>query len=80
MDSQVLAALLGALVGGLASGLAALGGSVIVEKMKLRKTTRVRMYEELLPPLRDIASKDMTRIQSRSGPYLDLKGLTPSVN
>jgi hypothetical protein len=62
MDSQVLAALLGALVGGLASGIAALGGSVIVEKMKLRKTVRIRMYEELLPPIRDTASKYMETI------------------
>jgi hypothetical protein len=51
MSDQVLAALLGALVGGLASGVAALGGSVIVERMKLRTATRIRMYEELLPPI-----------------------------
>jgi hypothetical protein len=57
MEGQVLAALLGALVGGLASGLAALGGSVLVEKMKLRKATRIRMYEELLPPIRDATTK-----------------------
>jgi hypothetical protein len=68
MDSQVLAALLGALVGGLASGLAALGGSVIVERMKLRKTVRIRMYEELLPPIRDRVSKYRTAISEDERP------------
>lgn len=35
-STELWAALLGALVGGIASGLASLGGSVLVEKMKLR--------------------------------------------
>jgi hypothetical protein len=51
--SELRAALIGALVGGLASGLAALGGSVVVERMKLRKTVLIRMYEELLPVVED---------------------------
>jgi hypothetical protein len=49
--SELRAALIGALVGGLASGLAALGGSVIVERMKITKAARMRMHEELLPPI-----------------------------
>lgn len=49
MSSELVAALVGALVGGLASGLAALGGAVLVEKMKLRKSVRMRIYEELVP-------------------------------
>jgi hypothetical protein len=43
----LLAALLGALVGGVAT----LTGSVLVKRWELRKTTRIRMYDELLPAL-----------------------------
>jgi hypothetical protein len=39
------AALLGAIVG----GLLALAGSVLVNRWELRRTARLRMYEELLP-------------------------------
>jgi hypothetical protein len=65
---EMLAALIGALVGGLASGLAALGGSLFVEKMKRRKAVRIRMYEELLPPIRDEASKYRKRISEEERP------------
>jgi hypothetical protein len=41
----LLAALLGALVGGVAT----LTASVLVKRWELRKTTRIRMYDELLP-------------------------------
>jgi hypothetical protein len=41
----LLAALLGALVGGVAT----LTGSVLVKRWELKKTTRIRMYDELLP-------------------------------
>jgi hypothetical protein len=43
----LLAALLGALVG----GLLALVGSVLVKRWELKKTTRIRMYDELIPSL-----------------------------
>jgi len=49
MSNELIAALIGALVGGLASGLAALGGSVIVNRMQLKKATRIRIYDEILP-------------------------------
>lgn len=49
MSNELVAALIGALVGGLASGVAALGGSVIVNRMQLKKATRLRMYDEILP-------------------------------
>ena len=48
MDSEIVAVLLGALIGSLAS----LGGSVIVNRMQLRRTTRILIYDELLPKLR----------------------------
>jgi hypothetical protein len=48
MDSELLAVLLGALIGSMAS----LWGSVIVNRMQLRRTTRIRIYDELLPKLR----------------------------
>jgi hypothetical protein len=43
----LLAALLGAIVG----GLLALVGSVLVKRWELRKTTRIRIYDDLLPAL-----------------------------
>lgn len=43
----LLAALLGALVG----GLLALVGSVLVKRWELKKTTRIRIYDDLLPAL-----------------------------
>jgi hypothetical protein len=49
VSNELVAALIGALVGGLASGLAALGGSVVVNRIQLKKATRLRMYDEILP-------------------------------
>lgn len=49
MSNELVAALIGALVGGLASGVAALGGSVVVNRIQLKKATRLRMYDEILP-------------------------------
>jgi hypothetical protein len=45
----LLAALLGAIVG----GLLALAGSVLVNRWELRRTARFRMYEELLPRVKN---------------------------
>ena len=42
MSNELVAALIGALVGGLASGGAALGGSVIVNQLQLKRSTRLR--------------------------------------
>jgi hypothetical protein len=49
VSNELVAALIGALVGGLASGVAALGGSVVVNRIQLKKATRLRMYDEVLP-------------------------------
>jgi hypothetical protein len=49
MINELVAALIGALVGGLASGAAALGGSVIVNQLQLKRSTRLRIYDEILP-------------------------------
>ena len=43
----LLSALLGAVVGAAAS----LTGSVLVRRWELKKTTRIRMYDELMPAL-----------------------------
>jgi hypothetical protein len=48
-SSNLLAALLGAIVG----GLLALGGSVLVNTWELRRRARFRMYEELLPRVKE---------------------------
>jgi hypothetical protein len=48
---EVWAALFGALVGALVGGLTTLTGSVIVNRLQLKKSTRVRMYDDLLPAI-----------------------------
>ena len=47
MDTELVAALLGALVGGAAS----LAGSVIINRLQLRREMRIRIYYELIPKL-----------------------------
>jgi hypothetical protein len=47
-DATVLAALAGALVGGVAT----LGGSIIVERKKIAREQRIRIYDDLLPATR----------------------------
>jgi hypothetical protein len=48
-SSDVWVPLLAALLGALVGGLLALIGSVLVKRWELRKTTRIRMYDELMP-------------------------------
>ena len=48
-SSDVWVLLLAALLGALVGGLLALIGSVLVKRWELRKATRIRMYDELLP-------------------------------
>jgi hypothetical protein len=48
MGSEFLAALFGAVAGGFASAL----GSMFVARRHLKKTMRLRIYDELLPPIR----------------------------
>lgn len=63
----LVAALLGALVGGMAS----LVASVLVKRWELKKTTRIRMYDELLPaPLEQYRRIVMTmRLFSERGEW-----------
>jgi hypothetical protein len=51
MDSNLVAALLGAFVGAVGGGAASLAGSVIVNRLQLRREMRIRMYDDLLPKL-----------------------------
>jgi hypothetical protein len=51
MDPQLSAALLGAFVGAVGGGAASLAGSVIVNRLQLRRQMRIRIYDELLPQL-----------------------------
>jgi hypothetical protein len=51
MDSDVAVALLGAFLGAVVGGATSLAGSVIVNRMQLKRQMRIRMYDELLPQL-----------------------------
>jgi hypothetical protein len=53
MSPELAAALLGAFVGAVGGGAAPLAGSVIVNRLQLRREMRIRMYDELLPKLID---------------------------
>jgi hypothetical protein len=46
-------ALLGAVVGAIVGGAATLFASLIVERQRVARETRIRMYDELLPAVRD---------------------------
>jgi hypothetical protein len=72
MDGQLQAALVGALVGGLASGLAALFGSVLVNRWQLKKSMRLRVYDELLPKIKaERAWYDLARADTGDGKPAD---------
>jgi hypothetical protein len=51
MDSNLVAALLGAFVGAAAGGVASFAGSVVVNRLQLRREMRIRIYDELIPRL-----------------------------
>jgi hypothetical protein len=49
--SDVWVALLAALLGAIVGGMATLAASVLVKRWELKKTARIRMYDELMPAL-----------------------------
>ena len=51
MSSEAVAGLVGAIIGAIIGGIASLEGSILIERWTLTRTTRVRLYDELLPRL-----------------------------
>src|SRR6266516_2674078 len=50
-DTGVRAALFGAVLGGIAAGAATLAGSIIVERRKVTRQARIRLFDEIIPKL-----------------------------
>jgi hypothetical protein len=51
LSDELVAGLLGASLGAVLGGASALAGSIVVERMKLAKNSRIRIFDELLPEL-----------------------------
>jgi hypothetical protein len=66
---EVLAALLGAVVGAIVGGASTLFASLIVERQKVARETRIRMYDELVPAvIHGYFGYTASRIQQESTP------------
>jgi hypothetical protein len=79
-SSDVWVPLLSALLGAIVGGLTALLGSVLVKRWELKKTTRIRMYDELMPALyREFRPSSITIVQRDRG-HGGLMPLRPSVS